>query len=143
MNIKQISIFLENKKGRLADVTDLLAKQSINIRALSLADTAEFGILRLIVDDPDKCAAVLKKENFVAQETDVIVVEVEDRPGGLNRILTVFEKENLNIEYMYAVVEKSANNALVIFRIDNYKKAIDVLQKNGISLVSHDVLKNL
>lgn len=143
MNIKQISIFLENKKGRLADVTDLLAKQNINIRALSLADTAEFGILRLIVDDPDKCAAALKNENFVAQETDVIAVEVEDRPGGLNRVMSVFEKENLNIEYMYAVVEKSKNNALVIFRIDDYKKAIDVLQKNGVSLVSHDVLKNL
>lgn len=143
MNIKQISIFLENKKGRLADVTALLAREKINIRALSLADTAEFGILRLIVDDPDKCAAVLKRESFVAQETDVIVVEIEDRPGGLNKILAVFEKEDLNIEYMYAVIEKSADNALVIFRIDDYKKAIDTLQKNGISLVSHDVLKNL
>ncbi|MBN1648482.1 MAG: ACT domain-containing protein [Spirochaetales bacterium] len=143
MNIKQISIFLENKKGRLAEVTGLLASQMINIRALSLADTAEFGILRLIVDDPDKCISVLKKESFVAQETDVIAVEVEDKPGGLNKILGIFDKENLNIEYMYAVVEKNADNALVIFRIDDYRKAIDVLQKNKVSLVSHDVLRNL
>ena len=143
MNIKQISIFLENKKGRLADVTELMAAEKINIRALSLADTAEFGILRLIVDDPDKCITALKAKSFVAQETEVIAVEVEDAPGGLNKIMGIFDKENLNIEYMYAVVEKKADNALVIFRIDDCKRAVEVLQKNNISVVSNEIIKKL
>lgn len=143
MNIKQISIFLENKKGRLADVTELLAAEKIDIKALSLADTAEFGILRLIVDHPDKCITALKAKNFVAQETDVIAVEIKDEPGGLHEVMAVFDKEALNIEYMYAVVEKKAANALVIFRIDDYKRAIKVLQDNNITLADHTVFKNL
>ena len=86
MNIKQVSVFLENKKGRLAEVTALLARQGINIRALSLADTADFGVLRLIVNDSVKCFDVLKKNDFVAQMTDVIAVEIDDQPGGLNEV---------------------------------------------------------
>ncbi|MCK4597567.1 ACT domain-containing protein, partial [bacterium] len=108
MNIKQVSVFLENKKGRLAEVTALLARQGVNIRALSLADTADFGVLRLIVSDSVKCFNVLKKNDFVAQMTDVIAVEIDDQPGGLNRVLAVFDKSDINIEYMYAFVEKKA-----------------------------------
>lgn len=143
MNIKQVSVFLENKKGRLADVTNLLEKENINIRTLSLADTKEFGVLRLIVDDPEKCLKVLKENEFVAQETDVIAVEVEDKPGGLNKILNVLNKNNINVEYMYAFVEKKKNNAIVIFRIDDQKKAISSLKENGISLIESNVLKEL
>ncbi len=143
MTLKQVSVFLENKKGRLAEVTSLLAAESINIRALSLADTADFGVLRIIVNDADKCFAVLKKNNFVAQQTEVIAVEVTDRPGGLERILHVLDENDINIEYMYAFVEKKAENAILIFRIDQPDRAIKVLEKNKITVLSSDVISKL
>lgn len=143
MNIKQIAIFLENKKGRLAEVTKVLAAAGVNIRALSLADTADFGILRLIVNDSDKAVKALKEAGFVAQVTDVIAIEVQDKPGGLFHILDVFDQNNINIEYMYAFVEKRVENAIVIFKIDDHEKAHAALTKNGISIVTGDVLKNL
>jgi hypothetical protein len=143
MKIKQISIFLENKKGRLAEVAKVLSAATINIRALALADTADFGILRLIVNDPDKALSALKDAGFVAQLTDVIAIEVEDKPGGLFRILDVFDKNNINIEYMYAFVEKRVENAIVIFKIDDHEKAHAALKTNGISIVTGDILKNL
>ena len=142
MNIKQISVFLENETGRLAEVTKLIASANINIRALALAETAEFGVLRLIVNEPDTCLNKLKSNNFVAQETDVIAVEVEDKPGGLFRVLDVLNKNNINIEYMYAFVEKKVDNAIVVIRIDDFKKAVDVLKNKGISVLSHDIIKN-
>lgn len=141
MKIKQISVFIGNTKGRLAMVTEALTKANIDIRALSLADTADFGMLRMIVDDPDKCADTLKKNNFVVQETEVIAVEVEDTPGGLNRILKIFDVNDINIEYVYAMVEKRKNAAAVIFRVEDHQKAVDVLAKNGIGLVDSDSLK--
>lgn len=141
MKIKQISVFIGNKKGRLAMVTDVLEKAKIDIRALSLADTTDFGMLRMIVDDPDRCAAALKQHDFVVQETDVIAVEVEDTPGGLNRILKIFNDNDINIEYVYAMVEKRKNAAAVIFRVEDNQKAIAVLAKNGIGLVDSDSLK--
>ena len=143
MKTTQISVFLDNKPGRLAEVTGLLAKEKINIRALSLAETADFGVLRIIVNDNAKCLAALKANRFVAQETDVVAVEVEDKPGGLHRILDVLEKGGINIEYMYAFVEKKEAHAIVVFKIDAYKEAIEVLSKSGIAVVSQDVIKNL
>ncbi|HOJ64351.1 MAG TPA: ACT domain-containing protein [Spirochaetota bacterium] len=133
MNIKQISIFLENKKGRLAEVTKYLADNNINIRALSLADTKDFGVLRLIVDDYEKCLKVLKEKEFIAQVTDVIAIEIEDRPGGLYKVLKVIEDNNINIEYMYATVEKNKDSAIVIFRVDDTEKTYEVLKKNNIA----------
>ncbi|MBN2443273.1 MAG: ACT domain-containing protein [Spirochaetales bacterium] len=143
MNIRQVSVFLENKKGRLADVTNVLAGKGINIRALFLADTQDFGVLRLIVNDAEKTLSILKDNNFVAQETHVIAVEVEDKPGGLNKILNVLSENNINIEYMYAFVEKKADNAIVIFKIDEQEKAIKTLKDNNIGIVTTDVLSNL
>jgi len=143
MNIKQISVFLENKRGRLAEVTKLLASTNINIRALSLAETAEFGILRLMVNDPHTCLQVLKSNNFVAQETDVIAVEVEDKPGGLYKVLDILGQNEINIEYMYAFVEKKVDNAIVVFRIDDFQRAVDVLKNKGISVLSDNIIKNL
>ena len=143
MTLKQISVFLENKKGRLAEVVGLIAAEKINIRALSLADTADFGVLRLIVNDPEKCFSVLKYNSFVAQQTDVIAVEVPDRPGGLQQILQVFDAGGVNIEYMYAFVEKKSDNAIVIFRIERPDLAIQVLEKNKISVLSSDVISKL
>jgi len=143
MTLKQISVFLENKKGRLAEVADLIAREGINIRALSLADTADFGVLRLIVNDPEKCFNVLKKASFVAQKTEVIAVEVEDRPGGLQRILSVFDRHDINIEYMYAFVEKKSDNAIVIFRIDQPSKAIAALEAEGVGVLSEDIIRKM
>jgi hypothetical protein len=143
MKIKQISVFLENRIGRLEEVTKLLAEKKINIRTMSLAETAEFGVLRLIVNEPDVCLSVLKEHSFVAQSQDVLAVEVEDRPGGLHRILEIFRKNEINIEYMYAFVEKKVNNAIVVFRIDNAEKAAAILGDNNIAIVTDEVLKNL
>ena len=143
MSVKQISVFLENKKGRLADVTRVLAKEKINIRALSLADTADFGVLRVIVSDSDKCLAVLKQNGFVAQVTEVIAVEVEDKPGGLGHILDILDADGINVEYMYAYVEKSRDNAIVICKIDERDRALEVLKKQGIPTLSGDALKSL
>jgi hypothetical protein len=143
MTLKQVSVFLENKKGRLAEVTKLIAAEKINIRALSLADTTDFGVLRLIVNDPDRCFSVLKDNNFVAQQTEVIAVEVMDKPGGLQRILEVFDEKNINIEYMYAFVEKKSDNAIVIFRIDQPGRAIEVLEKNKITVLSSEIISKL
>ena len=143
MSVKQISVFLENKKGRLAEVTKTLSHEKINIRALSLADTADFGVLRIIVDNADRSLTVLKAHGFVAQVTEVIAVEVEDRPGGLSRILEVLDQDNVNVEYMYAYVEKSRDNAIVICRIDDRERAVEVLGKAGIATLSAETLKAL
>jgi hypothetical protein len=143
MSVKQISVFLENKKGRLAEVTQTLSREKINIRALSLADTADFGVLRIIVNNPERCLAVLKASSFVAQVTEVIAVEVEDKPGGLARILEVLDQDNVNVEYMYAYVEKTRENAIVICKIDDRERALQVLQKNGIATIGAEELKAL
>lgn len=127
MKVEQISIFLENKSGRLAEVTDILAKSGINIRALSLADTADFGILRLIVNDTERAKEVLKEKGFTVGKTEVIAVEVPDRPGGLAGILNVLKEKGVNVEYMYAFVQKSKENAIIIFRFDEIDKAIECL----------------
>ena len=143
MSVKQISVFLENKKGRLADVTRILSREGVNIRALSLADTADFGVLRIIVNDPDKCLAALKSNSFVAQVTEVVAVEVEDRPGGLSRVLEILDADGINVEYMYAYVEKTKDNAIVICKIDERERALGVLAKSGISTLSAEELKAL
>ena len=140
---KQISVFLENKKGRLAEVTALIAREGINIRALALADTADFGVLRLIVNDPEKCFAVLKGGGFVAQQTEVIAVEVPDRPGGLGRILGLFDRHGLNIEYMYAFVEKKSDSAIVVFRVDQPAKAVQDLESEGVTVLSAEIISKL
>jgi hypothetical protein len=143
MSVKQISVFLENKKGRLAEVTRILSRERINIRALSLADTADFGVLRIIVNDSDKCLAALKAASFVAQVTEVMAVEVQDKPGGLSRILEVLDGENVNVEYMYAYVEKSRDNAIVICKINDRSRAMDVLAKHDIATLSSEELNAL
>ncbi|MDD5066406.1 MAG: ACT domain-containing protein [bacterium] len=139
MSIQQISVFLENKKGRLAEVTELLSGSGINIRALALADTTDFGVLRMIVNDYKKCQDILKKHGFIVRLTDVIGVEVEDRPGGLNRVMQLFNSNNVNIEYMYAFVEKKKDNAVVVFRIDDMEKAKKVLKENKINIFSAEL----
>lgn len=143
MRVEQISVFLENKAGRLAEVTRVLAEASVNIRALSLADTSDFGILRLIVNDNNKAKEALKKHGFTVGKTDVVAVEVEDRPGGLYKILDSLFKANVNVEYMYAFVQQSGSNAVIIFRFDNLEEAVRVLQANGVTVVEAEKLYSI
>jgi hypothetical protein len=143
MKVKQISIFLENKAGRLAEVTNILGKAGINIRALSLADTTDFGILRLIVNDIEKAAKTLKDHGFTVGETEVLAVEVPDRPGGLGEILKIIQDAGLNVEYMYAFVERSSDNAVIIFRFDNVDEATRVLLGKGVTILNGGTLYSL
>lgn len=143
MKVEQISIFLENKSGRLSEVTDILAKAGINIRALSLADTADFGILRLIVNDIEKAKQVLKENEFTVGRTEVLAVEVPDKPGGMAGILSVLSESNINVEYMYAFVQKSGEHAIIIFRFDEIEKSIEALQRAGIRVLKGEEVSRL
>lgn len=143
MLVKQISIFLENKSGRLADVTRILGKNNIDISALSIADTTEFGVLRLIVNDPEKAEKVLKEEGFSVGSTSVIAIGVEDKPGGLSVALEILEKAGIGIEYMYAFVGKAENQALVILRVEDTDKATSVLKENNIRVLTSEQVYRL
>ena len=140
MKVEQISIFLENKPGALESVTRLLKDANINIRTLSLADTSDFGILRLIVNDVNTTLKVLNENGLRVSRTTVVAVEVPDRPGGLHSILEVLAKNSINVEYLYAFVEKSGENAVIIFRLDSPDNAIDVLLKNGVTVLPGEKL---
>jgi hypothetical protein len=135
MNVEQLSIFLENKPGRLEAITRIFEEGGINIRALSLADTTEFGILRLIVNDNDKAKRLLNANGYTVGINEVVAVEVEDRPGGLHRILMALSTEDINVEYMYAFVRQSGRNAVLIFRFDNASAATALLQREGVRVI--------
>jgi hypothetical protein len=135
MHVEQISIFLENKAGRLSEVTRIFEEGRINIRALALADTSDFGILRLIVNDNEKAKRLLKENGFTVRITEVVAVEVADKPGGLHQILTALSKAGVNVEYMYAFVRQSGQNAVLIFRFDNTPAAADVLRREGVRVI--------
>jgi hypothetical protein len=135
MQVEQISVFMENRAGRLAEITRVLGKAGVNIRAFSLADTSDFGILRLIVNDNDKAKAALKKHGFTVGKTNVVAVEVEDRPGGLNHILELLSKEDINVEYMYAFVQHTGENAVIIFRFDDIDAAVKLLLNNNVKVL--------
>ena len=134
MKTRQVSVFLENKVGRILEITEILGRNNINIRALSLADTSDFGILRMIVDDVEKTVNVLKEKDFIVKESHVVAVEVEDKPGGLAMVLKVLGKKNINVEYMYAFFEQPQDKALLIFRFEDPDEAISILMENGISI---------
>ncbi len=143
MKVDQLSIFLENRTGRLADVVQLLAQAKVNIRALSLADTSDFGILRLIVSDFEKGKKVLKDNGFTVGRTSVVAVEMNDQPGGLSAVLEILSKEEINVEYMYAFVQQSGKNAVIICRFDRTDQAVEVLQGSGIKILSGQELYSL
>lgn len=138
MLVEQIAVFLENKSGRLAEITAVLAENNINIRALSVADTADFGILRLIVDNVEKVKTVLKENGFTVGKTTVIAVEVEDKTGGLARVLQIIHAANINVEYMYAFVNKTGENAVLIFRFEKMDEAIAALKEKGVTILSRE-----
>lgn len=140
MKVEQISIFIENKSGRLAEVSSILGNSGVNIRALSLADTSDFGILRLIVNDREKAINVLKEKGFTVSKTEVVAVEVPDQPGGLAKILYALDAESINVEYMYAFVERCGTNAVIIFRFDETDKAIVALRQKGFNILNGEHL---
>jgi len=143
MKVKQLSVFLENKSGRLAAVTQVLAAKGINIRALSIADTSDFGILRLIVNDPQGAYRALKEAGFTVTLTEVIGVEMPDRPGALSSILAYLEEAQINIEYLYAFLGRGDNGALVIFRVEDLDKAIEVLTSKGVKILDEEKVYSL
>jgi hypothetical protein len=143
MKLKQLSVFLENRSGRLYELCDLLGKNKINIRAITIAESPEFGIVRLVVDKSEEAAKLLKLNSFVSNITDIVAVEIEDRPGGLAGILKVLNDSSVNIEYMYGFVEKATEKALMVFRFENPDKAIEILNKNNISIIGSKDIGNL
>jgi hypothetical protein len=135
MQIKQISVFLENNAGRLGEVTKVLAQAGINIRAISIADTADFGILRIIADKNIEAMKALNDAGFTTRITDVLAVEIEDKPGSLARVMEIFQKEALNIEYLYASLEGKEGKAVVIFKMEQIDRGLKIVRENGLTVV--------
>ena len=131
MHIKQISVFLENNAGRLVEVTKVLAEAGINMQAISIADTADFGILRLIVNDTEGAVKALSEAGFTTRETSVVAVEIEDVSGSLARIMELFQRSKVNIEYLYASPEGKTGKAVVIFKLENHTEGLQILKENG------------
>ena len=143
MKVRQISVFVENRTGRVAEVTKTLGDGGVNIRVASLADTHDFGIVRLIVDDVDKALDLLRVNRFTALATEVVAVQIPDEPGGLARILEVLGREGINVEYLYGFVERPGQQAILIFRFEDNEKAIQILQKESVRLLEGDALYRL
>jgi len=138
MAIKQISVFVENRAGRLADITGLLAQNSIDIRALSIADTTDYGILRLIVDAPDKAVDVLKGSGLTVSATEVLGIEVPDTPGGFASAIRVLSDRGISVEYAYAFITPDVGKAHVIVRVENNAHAEEALKSGGIKIISQE-----
>ncbi|MBI4831970.1 MAG: amino acid-binding protein, partial [Candidatus Lindowbacteria bacterium] len=136
MKTKQVSVFLENKPGHVRMITEELKKANLNIRAISLADSENFGILRMVVEDPDKAYSVLRAAKHAVQETEVIAIEVPDQPGGLSDVLKTLEDCGVNIEYMYSVLERKSNKAVIILRVENIDDVIAKLKTQNVRLLS-------
>jgi len=137
MGIKQISVFLENTPGRLGDVTKTLANAGINLRAISIADTAVFGILRLIVDKTDKAADALASAGFTTKQTDVVAVEIDDVPGSLAKLMELFQQSQVNIEYLYASLEGQAGKAVVVFKLKDHETGQKILSDKGFKMADN------
>ncbi len=136
MKIKQISIFLENSAGRIAEVTSTLKEAGINLRAIMIADTADFGILRIITNDSEKTIKVLQEANFTTRTTDVLAVKIPDKVGSLHEVMVLFQKNNINIEYLYASFEVTEDSTVIIFKVENADAGLKVLNQNGYSTIS-------
>ena len=142
MKIQQIAIFMENKPGHLRTICGVLAEAGVNIVTLSLADTQQYGILRLLTNNTEKARSALTQAGFVVNSTEVLAVEVDDKPGGLLRILDIISEGGINIEYMYAFTFHNAENAVMVFRFDSPDKAIALLQSKGVNVLPNiDILK--
>lgn len=135
MNVTQLSIFLENKPGRLQDALKVLSDRKINIRTLTIAEVSDFGIVRMIVTKPEEAVKALKESHFTCSTTEVLALELEDVPGSLYRALNTFRKRNLNIEYMYAYTQKKEDRSVMIFRFDDIESAKKALVEEGYNIL--------
>ncbi|MDD3170026.1 MAG: ACT domain-containing protein [Eubacteriales bacterium] len=138
MLIKQISIFIPNKKGSLSQLTDILIAHNIDIRAIAVFDTTEFGILRIVVDDPDRAVEILNKEGIVAKVSKVIAVEPEDKPGSLNQIFSVLRDSDINIEYIYSFIMRKKEMPYIVLKVDDQEKAVEELTAKGINVINKE-----
>lgn len=143
MKIKQLSIFVENKEGRLAHIANLLANADVDIRALSIADTKDFGILRLIVNKPEEAVSALQENGVTVSLTEVIAVGVDDTPGAFANIVNMLSKEHLAVEYMYAFISRDKSRAFLILRVDDTERAINVLTENNVELLTCEKIRNM
>ena len=140
MTIHQISVFLENRAGQLAEITGVLAKKGIDLRAINIAETSDYGVLRLIADKPQEAASTLLEQGFILSMTPVVAVSVPDEPGGLARVLDVLAKENIDVEYMYSVFGQVNGLAHMVFRVADTEKLAAVLKANGVEPISGENL---
>ncbi|MCQ2604287.1 MAG: amino acid-binding protein [Spirochaetia bacterium] len=136
MTINQISVFLENKSGRLAELTKILFESGVNLRALTIADTADFGIVRIVAEDNVKATEVLEKNHFIVKNTKVLGIEVADQPGGLYKIMELFRTNNVNIEYLYVSMKRNNDKAVVIFKVDDINRGLEIVKENSLVAVS-------
>ena len=143
MSVKQISIFVENKEGRIKKAINTLGQENINIRALSIADTTKYGILRLIVSDNKKAIDALERDGFIVKENEGIILAVPDEPNGLNSTLAVFDEKGINLEYLYAFVSSKTDEAIVVMRLENMEKAIDALKDSNVKILETKDIENL
>ena len=143
MKIKQLSIFLQNRMGSLSKPLEVLSENDVNIRAMCMADTSEFGILRLVVDNPDKGKEVLEEKNFLVKITDIIGVEMYDGPGGLTSVLKIIKDNEIDLEYLYAFTHNKENKAILLLHADDIDNLISVLTQNNVTIVSSDEVYNL
>jgi hypothetical protein len=134
MSVKQINVFLENESGRLAEVTAALKKNKIDIRALYIADTTEYGMLRMLVDHPDEAQIILQSLGFTVSQTSVIAVAIPDTPGTLDNVLEILSSNDISLEYLYAFVGRASADAVVVIRVDDNKKALDEFEKAGVKV---------
>lgn len=141
--VDQLSIFLENKEGRILKILDILENLGVNIRALSLADTSEFGILRLIVTDPYKTKEELEAKGFIIKITKVLAVSISDEPGGLNKVLRLLDNHNINLEYLYAFIEQKTYNAIVILKLENMTEGYKVLKEGEAEIIDSSELYSI
>jgi hypothetical protein len=142
LTLTQLSIFVENRPGRLFSICSLLGDGGINIRAITIAESEGFGILRIIVDRPDDALDILKMAGYTANVADIVAVDIVDRPGGLAEVLRVLNDAGINVEYMYGFVDRSSDNALVAFRFENPDDAVRILKSNDIRVVGNKIPKN-
>ena len=140
MTIQQISVFLENRAGQLAEITTILAEHQVNMRALHIAETSDYGVLRMIVDRPQRAASLLLEHGFILSMTPVLAVVVPDEPGALGRILTLLAKENIDVEYVYSVFGQVQGRACMIFRVGDIERRATLLKDNGMPPALHGEL---
>lgn len=138
MLIKQISIFIPNKKGSLSELTEILVRHNIDIRAIAVFDTAEYGILRIVVDDPDRTVEILNKEGIVAKVSKIIAVEPEDKPGSLNQIFSILRDADINIDYIYSFIMRKREMPYVVLKVDDQEKAVEELTAHGINVINKE-----